>query len=52
MKDPALAADAAQSSLSVAPMTGKAIASFVDEIYQTPPDIAARAAQLLGRSKP
>lgn len=52
IKDPALLADAAQSSLSIEPMTGKAIASFVDEVYLTPPDIAARAAQLLGRATP
>ncbi len=49
MQDPALLADAEQASLSIAPMSGAAIASFVDEVYRTPPAVAARAAQLLGR---
>jgi putative tricarboxylic transport membrane protein len=52
MKDPALLADAAKASLSVRPMSGEAIASFVDEVYRTPSDITARAAQLLGRGTP
>jgi tripartite-type tricarboxylate transporter receptor subunit TctC len=52
MKDPALLADAAKASLSVRPMSGEAIASFVDEVYLTPSDITARAAQLLGRGAP
>jgi tripartite-type tricarboxylate transporter receptor subunit TctC len=52
MKDPALLADAAKASLSVRPMSGEAIASFVDEIYRTPSDITVRAAQLLGRGAP
>ncbi len=50
LADPALIADAAQASLSIAPMSGVAIARFVDEAYQTPPRVAARAAQLLGRA--
>ena len=50
MRDPALRADAEQASLNVDPMTGPAIASFVDEAYRTPPAVAAKAAQLLGRS--
>jgi tripartite-type tricarboxylate transporter receptor subunit TctC len=50
MKDPALLADAAKASLSIDPMSGKAIATFIDEVYQTPPAVAARAAQLLGRT--
>jgi tripartite-type tricarboxylate transporter receptor subunit TctC len=49
MKDPALLADAEQASLAIEPMTGAAIASFVEEAYRTPPAVAARAAQLLGR---
>ena len=49
MADPALLAEAAQASLSIAPMRGAAIARFVEEVYQTPPSVAARAAQLLGR---
>jgi tripartite-type tricarboxylate transporter receptor subunit TctC len=52
MKDPALLADAEQASLSIAPMGGAAIASFIDEVYRTPPAVAARAAQMLGRGAP
>jgi len=52
MKDPALLADAAQASLGIDPMDGSAIASFVEEVYQTPPAVAARAASLLGRGAP
>jgi tripartite-type tricarboxylate transporter receptor subunit TctC len=49
MKDPAMLADAEQASLTIEPMGAGAIASFIDEVYQTPPAIAARAARLLGR---
>jgi tripartite-type tricarboxylate transporter receptor subunit TctC len=50
MKDPALLGDAAQASLSIAPMDGAAIARFAEEVYATPPAVAARAGQILGRS--
>ena len=49
MKDPALLADAEQALLTIEPMGAGAIASFIDEVYKTPPAVAARAAQLLGR---
>ena len=49
MKDPALLADAEQVSLGIDPMTGQAIADFVESAYHTPAAVAARAAQLLGR---
>jgi tripartite-type tricarboxylate transporter receptor subunit TctC len=49
MKDPALLAEAAQASLGIAPMDGAAIARFAEEVYATPPAVAARAAQMLGR---
>jgi len=49
MQDPALRADAEQASLSIEPMGAGAIASFIDDVDRTPPAIAARAAQLLGR---
>jgi tripartite-type tricarboxylate transporter receptor subunit TctC len=49
MQDPALLADAAQASLSIAPMGGAAIASFIEEVYQTPPAVVAKAAKFLGR---
>jgi tripartite-type tricarboxylate transporter receptor subunit TctC len=49
MKDPELLADAERVSVDIAPMTGSAIAGFVEEAYRTPPEIAAKAAQMLGR---
>jgi hypothetical protein len=49
MQDPGLLADAAQASLGIDPMGAGAIASFVDEVYRTPPAVAAKAARLLGR---
>jgi tripartite-type tricarboxylate transporter receptor subunit TctC len=52
MQDPALLAEAEQASLSIDPMGAGAIASFIDEAYRTPPAVAARAAQLLGRGPP
>jgi tripartite-type tricarboxylate transporter receptor subunit TctC len=52
MKDPALLAEAAQASLSIDPMDAAAITSFIDEVYQTPPAIAAKAAKFLGRGPP
>jgi tripartite-type tricarboxylate transporter receptor subunit TctC len=50
MQDPALLAEAAQASLGIAPMAGAAISRFAEEVYATPPAVAARAAQMLGRS--
>jgi tripartite-type tricarboxylate transporter receptor subunit TctC len=50
MKDPALLADAQKAQVDIEPMTGKAIASFVDDAYRTPPEVAAKAAQYLGRT--
>jgi tripartite-type tricarboxylate transporter receptor subunit TctC len=52
MQDPALLADAERASLSIEPMGAAAITSFIDDVYQTPPAIAAKAAQLLGRGAP
>jgi tripartite-type tricarboxylate transporter receptor subunit TctC len=52
MRDPALLADAEQASLSIEPMAAEAIASFIDDVYRTPPAVAAKAAQLLGRGSP
>jgi tripartite-type tricarboxylate transporter receptor subunit TctC len=51
MNDPALLADAQKSQVSVAPMSGAAIAKFVDEVSRTPAAVTARAAQILGRVK-
>jgi tripartite-type tricarboxylate transporter receptor subunit TctC len=52
MRDGALIAEADAAGLAIAPMPGTAIASFVDDVYQTPPALAAKAAQWLGRSAP
>ncbi len=50
MKDPALLADAEKVSVGIEPMTGAAIAGFVEEAYRTPADVAAKATQMLGRT--
>ena len=50
MTDPALLADAQKAQVDIEPMSGKTIASFVDDAYRTPPEVAAKAAQYLGRT--
>jgi len=50
MKDPALLADAEKAQVGIDPMSGAAIAAFVDDAYRTPAEVSARAAQMLGRS--
>jgi tripartite-type tricarboxylate transporter receptor subunit TctC len=50
MKDPALLADAEKVSVDIEPMNGPAIEAFVNDVYRTPPDIAAKATQMLGRA--
>ena len=52
MRDPQFVADITKASLALAPMSGVDIAHFVDEVYQTPPEVAKKAAQLLGRTEP
>jgi tripartite-type tricarboxylate transporter receptor subunit TctC len=52
MRDPQFRADLAKAALSFSPMSGKDIASFIDQVYQTPAAIAKRAAELLGRASP
>ncbi len=52
MRDPLFIADLAKASLAFSPMSGGDIASFVDEVYRTPPAVAHRAAELLGRRVP
>jgi tripartite-type tricarboxylate transporter receptor subunit TctC len=49
MKDPALLADAEKVQVGIEPMSGAAIAAFVDEAYRAPAEIGKRAAQMLGR---
>jgi tripartite-type tricarboxylate transporter receptor subunit TctC len=51
MKDPALLADAEKIDVGIKPMTGAAIAKFVDDASRTPPAVTARAARILGRVK-
>jgi tripartite-type tricarboxylate transporter receptor subunit TctC len=50
MKDPALLADAEKAQVGIEPMSGAAIAAFVDEAYRAPAEVGKRAAQMLGRS--
>ena len=52
MRDSQFMADLEKASLAFAPMSGKDIAAFVDEVYRTPPGVAHKAAQLLGRTGP
>jgi tripartite-type tricarboxylate transporter receptor subunit TctC len=47
MKDPEFLAEAEKANLEITPVDGPAIQKLVTEIYQTPPEIAARAAQVL-----
>jgi tripartite-type tricarboxylate transporter receptor subunit TctC len=49
MKDPALLADAEKVQVGIEPMSGTAIAAFVDEAYRAPAEVGKRAAQMLGR---
>jgi tripartite-type tricarboxylate transporter receptor subunit TctC len=51
MSDAAFKSDLAKASLAYDPMSGKEIEDFVDEVYRTPPEVAAKAAQLLGRTR-
>ncbi|MEA2987300.1 MAG: hypothetical protein QOG83_11 [Alphaproteobacteria bacterium] len=52
MKDPALLAEAEKAQVGIEPMTGRAITGFIEEAYRTPPEVAAKAAQYLGRTAP
>jgi tripartite-type tricarboxylate transporter receptor subunit TctC len=50
MRDAEFVAEIAKASLAFAPTSGQDITNFVSEMYTTPPAVAQRAAQLLGRS--
>jgi tripartite-type tricarboxylate transporter receptor subunit TctC len=50
MKDPELLADAEKAQVGIEPMSGPAIAAFVDDAYRVPAEVGKRAAQMLGRS--
>jgi tripartite-type tricarboxylate transporter receptor subunit TctC len=52
MKDPALLADAEKAQVGIEPMSGAAVAAFVDEAYRAPAEVGKRAAQMLGRGSP
>jgi hypothetical protein len=52
MRDQALKAEADAAGLAIDPMRGAAIASFIDDVYQTPASLAAKAALWLGRGTP
>jgi tripartite-type tricarboxylate transporter receptor subunit TctC len=51
MKDPALLADAEKINVGIEPMSGAAIAKFVEDVARTPAAVTDRAAQILGRKK-
>ena len=48
VKDPAFIAEAARARLLVTPMNGAEVASRIQELYATPPDLIARAKAILG----
>ena len=47
MKDPELLAEAAKLRMDIDPMTGKEIDGLLAQIYATPPDVVAKAAQAI-----
>jgi tripartite-type tricarboxylate transporter receptor subunit TctC len=51
MKDPALLADAEKIQVGIEPMSGQAVTDFVDDAYRIPAGVAAKAAQMLGRTR-
>jgi hypothetical protein len=49
MKDPEFLAEAAQALLEVAPVGGEELQQLVADIYQTPPEIVAKAREMVMR---
>lgn len=47
MKDPDFLAEADKAQLEITPVDGAAIEKLVTEVYKTPPEVAAKAAQVL-----
>jgi hypothetical protein len=45
MKDPELLAEAVKLRMDIDPMTGSQIDELLAQIYATPPDVVAKAAQ-------
>jgi tripartite-type tricarboxylate transporter receptor subunit TctC len=48
MNDPEFKADADKSKLEITPVDGDDLQKLVTEVYQTPPEIAKKAAEILG----
>jgi tripartite-type tricarboxylate transporter receptor subunit TctC len=49
MRDADFVADVSRAALALDPMSGRDIAALVEDLYRTPPAVARRAAELLGR---
>ena len=49
MKDPDFLADAAKAQLEITPVTGADVEKLVHELYQTPKELAAKAAEFIRR---
>jgi hypothetical protein len=47
MKDKDFLADAEKAQLEITPVSGDALQKLVSEIYQTPPAVVKKAAELL-----
>jgi tripartite-type tricarboxylate transporter receptor subunit TctC len=48
MNDPEFKADAEKAQLEITPVDGDDLQKLVTEVYQTPPEIAKKAAEILG----
>jgi hypothetical protein len=47
LKDPDFLADAQKADLEITPVSGENVQKLVAEIYETPPELAAKAAELV-----
>lgn len=47
LQDPEFLADAQEADLEITPVSGEAVQQLVEEIYQTPPEIAAKASEII-----
>ena len=47
MKDKDFLADAEKAQLEITPVSGEEVQKLVSEIYQTPPEIVKKAAEIL-----
>jgi tripartite-type tricarboxylate transporter receptor subunit TctC len=48
MKDPEFLAEAAKAKLEITPVSGEEVQRLVEDIYKTPPEVAKKAASLVG----